>query len=157
MGEHGLGKSEEVDSISTWSSILTRGSMCIYSNVGDWGRRWDKDTWIPNPYRIIPGLPIVPMPRPDDSKDLADQLEKIKNRRDALPKTPWAIFKEMLKLAQQLDVLLGQPDCEDEAKVAWMKEVEELIASKCLHPETKRVEIDDQVKFVCAECPKEFS
>jgi len=37
-------------------------------------------------------------------------------------------FQEILKRLEELDKKLGQPHCEDPAKAAWMREVEERLA-----------------------------
>ena len=33
-------------------------------------------------------------------------------------------FQEIIKMLKKLDAKMGQPNCEDPAKIAWMKEVE---------------------------------
>jgi hypothetical protein len=38
-------------------------------------------------------------------------------------------FQEILKRIQDLDAKLGQPDCVDPAKEAWMREVEKRLAA----------------------------
>jgi hypothetical protein len=40
----------------------------------------------------------------------------------------WADYKEVLRRLESLDAKLGQPDCEDPAKAAWMREVEQRLA-----------------------------
>ncbi len=37
-------------------------------------------------------------------------------------------FKEILRRLEALDEKLGQPDCEDPAKAAWMRGVEDRLA-----------------------------
>jgi len=37
----------------------------------------------------------------------------------------WNQFTEILRRIEELDAKLDQPDCEDPAKAAWMREVEE--------------------------------
>jgi hypothetical protein len=38
-------------------------------------------------------------------------------------------YQEVLRRLADLDAKLGQPDCEDPAKAAWMREVEARLAS----------------------------
>lgn len=38
-------------------------------------------------------------------------------------------FQEILKRIEALDKKLGQPDCEDPTKAAWMQQVEERLAA----------------------------
>lgn len=41
----------------------------------------------------------------------------------------WDQFKRVLEEAEDFDVQADQPDCESEEKTAWMKEVEDRLAS----------------------------
>lgn len=43
-------------------------------------------------------------------------------------------FQEILKRIDKLDTKLGQPDCVDPAKEAWMREVEERLSKLEAHP-----------------------
>lgn len=48
---------------------------------------------------------------------------------DAWTRPVWNDFQEILKRLEALDKKLDQPDCEDPAKAAWMRTVEERLAS----------------------------
>ena len=59
--------------------------------------------------------------------------------QDRVPSWTWtdnsySDFKEILKQIEALDKKLGQPDCVDPKKAAWMKAVEERLAA-LEHPE----------------------
>lgn len=41
----------------------------------------------------------------------------------------WKLYKEILEKLTELDRKTGQPDCEDPAKAAWMREVEKRLAA----------------------------
>lgn len=47
-------------------------------------------------------------------------------------------YKEILRLLESLDAKLNQPDCEDPAKAAWMREVE-LRLARLEKPEPDKV------------------
>lgn len=40
----------------------------------------------------------------------------------------WAEFQELLERVRKIDEKLNQPDCEDPAKQAWMRDVERRLA-----------------------------
>lgn len=81
--------------------------MCATSVVLDYfGDRWNtypNGTW---------PRPVAPFAQPEP-----------------MAPTPWTRdsfdeFKEILKRLEALDAKLGEPDCEDPAKAAWMQDVE---------------------------------
>ena len=41
----------------------------------------------------------------------------------------WIDFTEILRKLDELDKKLGQPECHDPAKAAWMKEIEAKLAA----------------------------
>jgi len=41
----------------------------------------------------------------------------------------WVDFKDIIRRLEALDKKLGEPDCEDPAKAAWMREVEARLAA----------------------------
>lgn len=43
--------------------------------------------------------------------------------------TNWAVFKQLVKQAEEFDKVSGEPDCVDPEKEAWMKGVEERLAA----------------------------
>lgn len=47
---------------------------------------------------------------------------------DQWTRPTWTEYKEILKRLDALDKKLDQPDCEDPAKAAWMREVERRLA-----------------------------
>jgi hypothetical protein len=54
--------------------------------------------------------------------------------RDQIPFTQWTRpvfneYQEILRRLEDLDEKLAQPDCEDPAKAAWMREVEERLTA----------------------------
>jgi hypothetical protein len=54
--------------------------------------------------------------------------------RTNIPIESWTVpafneYKEIIRRLEKLDEKMGQPDCEDPGKAAWMREVEERLAS----------------------------
>ena len=79
--------------------------MCVVSNIGDMGR----DMW-PKPFGEPPFNPPIsynplvgPAPYNGPTKD---QFEE---------------FLKLMRQAKKLDKAMGAADCEDAAKVAWLK------------------------------------
>lgn len=83
--------------------------MCIVSNIGnDWNRTF------PDRYPNVPLQPIFPIPeisRTEFEKLKAEVLE----------------LKELLKAAKKFDEATGQPDCEQESKIKFMKQIAEAL------------------------------
>lgn len=77
--------------------------MCVASNIGDYYKpHWPQF----DPPKIWPDL------------------------TPAKPINPWSEEKmrklmELIEKAREMDKLMGEPDCEDPAKTAWMKQVEQ--------------------------------
>ena len=78
--------------------------MCSVSVIFDYYR----DRTVPHPW---PPLNVTNAPAPIDWT----------------PET-WKMLKEVIERLKVLDAKTGQPDCEDPAKAAWMREVEERLA-----------------------------
>ncbi len=86
--------------------------MCMVSNVYDYGRGW-WDQWNPPQYPQTVPLPFVLTPPPTKQPTLDDLKAFIEE------------FKKLVAAAEEFDRKTGQPDCEDQQKSAWMREVEE--------------------------------
>lgn len=81
--------------------------MCVVSNIGDYYRpnRW------PPFYGPTPQWPSPPSPpRPNPNDWTAEQIRK---------------FLDLIKQAREFDKSIGDVDCEDPIKTAWMKDIEE--------------------------------
>lgn len=93
--------------------------MCIVSAITDYGRGIWPDPLRDDPWqqRHLPLQPQVPRPfiatpyNPDPNKLLVDMKE----------------YHELLEKAKKLDELLGQPDCPEPDKAAWIAALEERI------------------------------
>ena len=76
--------------------------MCAVSALFDYGRT------VPMPYTVPNTTPQPPQP-PQGSPWTRESFEE---------------FKDILKRLEAWDEKMNQPDCEDPAKAAWMREVE---------------------------------
>lgn len=81
--------------------------MCVVSNIGDYYR---PNRWPPFD-DLTPKWPALPSPpRPDPNDWTAEQIRK---------------FLDLIKQAREFDKAIGDVDCEDPNKTAWMKDIEE--------------------------------
>ena len=89
--------------------------MCVVSMIGDHYR----DKWDPPWDRTVPNIPYVPgrgtipwvIPQPA-TQDEVDALRKEVQE-----------MKELLKKAKQYDIDNGEPDCEIEDKMKFLRQV----------------------------------
>lgn len=93
--------------------------MCIVSNVGDDWRQKKYPDWVPE---TIP--PYKPAPQIDFDKLFKkpvtrDEFEALKKEMEEL--------RELLIKAREIDVALGNADCEMEDKVALIKQLAKLV------------------------------
>ena len=107
--------------------------MCVYSMVIDYQRKHINEQfpwtlpwtvpgvypgvtptvpppWLVNPGEVIPGIPSGPTQA--DFDKLRNELEEMKT---------------LLKAVEKFDRATGQPDCESEEKVAYLKKLAELL------------------------------
>jgi hypothetical protein len=83
--------------------------MCIVSAIGDdWQRR------LPQQWPLVPPNPVYPIPEISRS-----EFDALKREVEAL--------KVLLKQAKKFDEETGQPNCEVEQKVAFMKQIAEAL------------------------------
>lgn len=89
--------------------------MCTYSMVFDRYKPW------PGIIESPPFKPLVP-------EDFKDAVEK-QLRRISLSdqKTAVQLFKELTRIAKQLDNVLGLTDCESAEKMEWFEKVKNAI------------------------------
>ncbi len=97
--------------------------MCVVSMILDHG----KDRW-PLPDLTIPE-PII---NPPDQLPTPEELKE---------------FKELLEKARKWDELVGEPDCELEEKMDWLRELEKRVEAlekkRIIHGPTEEVTIDE--------------
>lgn len=87
--------------------------MCVVSNIGDsWGRRVDQTY----PWLNLPPVSNTPITIAQPTKAEFDAL-----KRDVEE------LKELLKAAKAIDEYLGEPDCENDEKLAVLRKVAELV------------------------------
>jgi len=96
--------------------------MCVVSNTGDyWGQRLHP--WSP----YTPPLPYIPPAQmPDITKIVINPTGPTKDDFDNLKKEV-QIMKEQLARAKEYDKANGEPDCEIEDKMAFLREVAKLV------------------------------
>lgn len=90
--------------------------MCIVSNIGDYGKErfpspippWDK------PF-------IDDIYRPSSANEILVLKERIKILEQELAK--WKAFKELMDVADKVDILFDQKECVDPAKYEWYQDV----------------------------------
>ncbi len=83
--------------------------MCVVSNIGDTYRDMFPKQW-PN----VPANPVYPIP------------EISRHEFEALRKEVLEL-KELLKAAKKFDDATGQPDCEMDHKVKFLKQIAEAL------------------------------
>ena len=84
--------------------------MCVLSMIiGHGQQRWP----LPNPW-VFPQSPIQPWQQPVPPPALPNSDD-------------WEWFKKMVEAAKEYDRKTKQPDCEDPAKVDWMKRMTEIL------------------------------
>ena len=91
--------------------------MCVTSMVGDHYREW-----IPHTYPQI--QPIMPVPGKEPKIIIGGEITR--EEFDALKKDVEQM-KELLERAKKYDEDNGEPDCEVDDKVAFLKAVAELV------------------------------
>lgn len=111
--------------------------MCVYSTIVDYERKHVHEyyPWVepyiypttphPAPWRTWPnGTPFVPAGKqagfPSPDVPTQEQIDKLTQELEAV--------KKLLKAAEKFDVATGQPDCESEEKVAFLRRLAELLS-----------------------------
>lgn len=97
--------------------------MCIVSNIGDSYKDNWPDRWPGIPINPVPPFPMTPSPNPfpygtytiDTSKVSQEDFDKLKAEVQEL--------RKLLEAAIEFDKKTGQPDCQMDEKVAFIKEV----------------------------------
>lgn len=79
--------------------------MCVVSNIGE----YYKPHWGIEPAPALLGVPAFPSypQRPDWTEERIRKL------------------RELIDKAREMDALMGELDCEDPEKTAWMQQIEE--------------------------------
>jgi hypothetical protein len=80
--------------------------MCVVSNIGDYGRRQWPDWGKPEPAPAMP-LPGV-WPPPQYNGPTREQFEE---------------FLKLLRAGARFDKATGQPACEQEQKIGWLRDM----------------------------------
>lgn len=104
--------------------------MCVVSMIGDhYNDKWnDKRTWPAPPWEVKPreAKPIYPYSPPDPNRvgqaREVNYSEDIKQLRKEVEE-----MKELLKKALEYDKRTGQPHCEQEDKMAFLRKVAESV------------------------------
>lgn len=103
--------------------------MCVYSMVIDYQRKHIHDyyQWV-EPY-IYPGVtPAVPAPwvvtpgsitPGSPNGPTQEDFDKLRNELEAM--------KKLLRAAEKFDSATGQPECESDEKVAFLKKLADLL------------------------------
>jgi hypothetical protein len=104
--------------------------MCVVSNVGDmgrdmWPKPWDNQPWANPPWKT------EPMPRPYEKPVPMPGIDyPIPNLPKPYTGPTREQFEEFLKLlraARDFDKATGQPNCEQDEKVKWIRELAEFL------------------------------
>ncbi len=83
--------------------------MCIVSNIGTgWGDNF------PDRWPEVPSSPVYPIPQIS-----RHEFDELKREMEAL--------KKLLQEAKKFDEATGQPDCEMEQKVKFIKQIAEAL------------------------------
>jgi hypothetical protein len=83
--------------------------MCVVSNITDWGRK----TW---PYEFYPQ--VYPQPAPYVPPQTGTNITPAPSIEQ------WNEFLELVEKAKKFDEMVGEKDCIDPGKEAWMKRME---------------------------------
>lgn len=87
--------------------------MCVVSNIGDMGRGMWPKPWKGYPY---PGSDPAPMP----GIDFPPLQPK---RYDGPTREQFEEFLKLLRAGARFDAATGQPGCELEEKIGWLREL----------------------------------
>lgn len=88
--------------------------MCVVSMIGDHYR----DKWQPG-WQQAPNVPINPFPHVFPTQDMSGELAKLKKEVEEM--------KELLKRAVKYDADNGQPRCENDEKIQFLRQVAEAV------------------------------